>query len=258
MKKGFDPPPQSEISIVFEVLRDVCCESCCPAGRPQIAVANAEYGVLDEGISGPLWSRAQRYSYDTTDYDKEGLKVFERLNLEAKTKRLTHNHLDAIWSRPGGKGKVYVGNRTASSDANLLKKCGVRAIVNCTHEPNLIPNVLDKRHFEYLNFPICEWEFELDESDEAVLDWFRPVFSLVDKVTRKGDSVLIHCLAGAHRAGTTGVSKPNPDLPLQSSRRTYNIHMYSLQQNTFRSRASCISRTWTSRRPPLLPRHADP
>jgi predicted metal-dependent TIM-barrel fold hydrolase len=44
--------------------------------------------------------------------------------------------------------QVYVGNKSASQDANLLKKCGVKAIVNCTHDPNHIPNTLDKSTFE--------------------------------------------------------------------------------------------------------------
>jgi protein-tyrosine phosphatase len=32
------------------------------------------------------------------------------------------------------------------------------------------------------------------------------MFQFVEEAISKGDSVLVHCLAGAHRAGTTGVS----------------------------------------------------
>ena len=44
------------------------------------------------------------------------------------------------------------------------------------------------------------------ETPEGVLRFFLPVFTFIEKVTAKGKNVLIHCLAGAHRAGTTSVS----------------------------------------------------
>jgi len=44
------------------------------------------------------------------------------------------------------------------------------------------------------------------ETDEGVLRFFNPIFSFVEQQTELGNSILIHCLAGAHRAGTTGVS----------------------------------------------------
>ena len=102
---------------------------------------------------------------------------------------------------------MYVGNHSAASNPSLLKKCGVTAIVNCTHAPNVLPMSLNKDVFTYLHFPICEWEISIDTtSDAAILSWFEPVFKLIETFTREGRSVLIHCLAGAHRAGTTGVA----------------------------------------------------
>ena len=35
---------------------------------------------------------------------------------------------------------------------------------------------------------------------------FRPLFAFVDAALARGASVLVHCLAGAHRAGTSGVA----------------------------------------------------
>ena len=32
----------------------------------------------------------------------------------------------------------------------------------------------------------------------------KPVLEFIDDVIKRGESVLVHCLAGAHRAGTTG------------------------------------------------------
>lgn len=34
----------------------------------------------------------------------------------------------------------------------------------------------------------------------------RPLFEFIDSAISRGENVLVHCLAGAHRAGTTGVA----------------------------------------------------
>jgi protein-tyrosine phosphatase len=39
-----------------------------------------------------------------------------------------------------------------------------------------------------------------------VLDFFHEVHSFIDEALESGKNVMVHCLAGAHRAGTTGVS----------------------------------------------------
>ena len=38
------------------------------------------------------------------------------------------------------------------------------------------------------------------------MDGFLPVFNFIDENVSHGRSVLVHCLAGAHRAGTCGVA----------------------------------------------------
>ena len=42
------------------------------------------------------------------------------------------------------------------------------------------------------------------KTDIGVLRYFNVFFAFVEKVMKEGKNVLIHCLAGAHRAGTTG------------------------------------------------------
>lgn len=41
---------------------------------------------------------------------------------------------------------------------------------------------------------------------EGVLKFFAPAHNFIDENLEKGNNVMVHCLAGAHRAGTTGVS----------------------------------------------------
>ena len=39
-----------------------------------------------------------------------------------------------------------------------------------------------------------------------VLEFFSEVHNFIDEALNNGQNVMVHCLAGAHRAGTTGVS----------------------------------------------------
>jgi len=44
--------------------------------------------------------------------------------------------------------------------------------------------------------------WNLDDFD--IVAFMAPMFSFVEHAIVRGESVLVHCLAGAHRAGTTG------------------------------------------------------
>ncbi len=67
--------------------------------------------------------------------------------------------------------------------------------------------------FTYLPFPIGRWRSVLSRrTPEATFAFFRPLFDFVDESLAAGEPVLIHCLAGAHRAGTAGVAC-SPSLP---------------------------------------------
>ena len=43
-------------------------------------------------------------------------------------------------------------------------------------------------------------------SGEGVRAFYKPLFTFVEDALRSGANVMVHCLAGAHRAGTSGVS----------------------------------------------------
>ena len=44
------------------------------------------------------------------------------------------------------------------------------------------------------------------DSPQDVLKFFAPAHDFIDQAMETGQNVMVHCLAGAHRAGTTGVS----------------------------------------------------
>lgn len=44
------------------------------------------------------------------------------------------------------------------------------------------------------------------DSGTAVQAFMQPLFDFIDEATSQGNNVLIHCLAGAHRAGSAGIA----------------------------------------------------
>jgi protein-tyrosine phosphatase len=44
------------------------------------------------------------------------------------------------------------------------------------------------------------------DTTDGVLKIFQPTFEWIDRALENGHNVLIHCLAGAHRAGTTAIA----------------------------------------------------
>ena len=71
------------------------------------------------------------------------------------------------------------------------------------------PNML-----RYYRFPVSDWKGRMakkmqENADKnphrATMDFIQPMLNFIESALLQGSSVLIHCLAGAHRAGTTGV-----------------------------------------------------
>jgi len=75
------------------------------------------------------------------------------------------------------------------------------------------------RRLRYLTFDISWWKRHTNNSSTNIPRFIMPVISTVEKCLSRGESVLVHCLAGAHsnkknhscmsvahkhRAGTTG------------------------------------------------------
>eukprot|EP00931_Biecheleriopsis_adriatica_P064625 TRINITY_DN39376_c0_g1_i1.p1 TRINITY_DN39376_c0_g1~~TRINITY_DN39376_c0_g1_i1.p1 ORF type:complete len:354 (-),score=70.88 TRINITY_DN39376_c0_g1_i1:78-1115(-) len=146
------------------------------------------------------------------DYDEEARKLFKLLNLPAtgaasedSSRFQGYRNLDPVWQHPASGARVFIGNKTAASSRLILQDNGISHVVNCTSDMPLFfsrdPSI------SYFRFDIYKFYRELDFSNRTgVLDFFQPVFSWIDKAVAAGHSVLIHCLAGAHRAGTTGVA----------------------------------------------------
>ena len=117
-------------------------------------------------------------------------------------------------------GVIYVGNETAArGPASAMLASNIKAVVNCTDDmPNYceVPAthaphpMADAPRVRYHRFNVAYWQAagaqhaEQRTSDASVLAFVRGLFAFVDDALANGESVLVHCLAGAHRAGTTG------------------------------------------------------
>ena len=142
------------------------------------------------------------------DYSEEGRKLLAALGAGAGHNRSGYHIMDVVWADPVTGGKVYVGNETAARDADKHPE-NISHVVNCTDD---LPNYRESNpRMVYLRFNVSYWQscggadFRR-RSDAEIAQWLDDtVFAFVDGALAKGENVLVHCLAGAHRAGTTGV-----------------------------------------------------
>ena len=61
--------------------------------------------------------------------------------------------------------------------------------------------------FKYLPFPIGKFRSSgASRSGAVAVAYFRKYLDWVDSQLASGHNVMVHCLAGAHRAGTAGIA----------------------------------------------------
>ena len=138
------------------------------------------------------------------DWDAEARKLLGRVNVSLQS-RTAFNHLDCIYQHPTTQAKLFVGNQTAARNVQLLQAENIFRIVNCQELTSCNFFEQDAR-FEYRRFPVSRWRTEVN-TDEDVIRYFEEgCHAWIAANLDEGRNVLVHCLAGAHRAGTTGVS----------------------------------------------------
>jgi len=173
------------------------------------------------------------------DYEAEGLRImesmtsgFERglhsaLNMMLGELPTTgsksdgsYHDVDVMWTHPESGGILYVGNDRAAKNDQFLRELKVTSIVNCTR-PSKFGQLPDYHkatgRYRYYDLPIGHWdEYCLAGADgsnhssdvdkfESCLRFLLPAFAFCLRSLKRGDNVLVHCLAGAHRAGTMGI-----------------------------------------------------
>jgi len=131
------------------------------------------------------------------DYNEEARKLWARLD---DTKQSRFNNLDPMYRSEAG-GFIYVGGDLAARDLSGLQARGISSVVNCT--TNI--ECFHKGTLDYFTFDIAWWRRQAGKSAQELINFLKPVLEFINDVINRGESVLVHCLAGAHRAGTTGI-----------------------------------------------------
>ncbi len=106
---------------------------------------------------------------------------------------------------------LYVGGVSAADNKTVLEEHQIFRVVDCQSSASR-PFQSDPR-FEYLHFTIGLWARSPKDggggygmAGKQVLRYMTPLWEFVDRNLGEGRNVLVHCLAGAHRAGTAGSS----------------------------------------------------
>eukprot|EP00009_Paramoeba_aestuarina_P008911 CAMPEP_0201508578 /NCGR_PEP_ID=MMETSP0161_2-20130828/1908_1 /ASSEMBLY_ACC=CAM_ASM_000251 /TAXON_ID=180227 /ORGANISM="Neoparamoeba aestuarina, Strain SoJaBio B1-5/56/2" /LENGTH=205 /DNA_ID=CAMNT_0047903297 /DNA_START=51 /DNA_END=668 /DNA_ORIENTATION=+ len=145
-------------------------------------------------------------------FDEEGKKILSDEQQDIYSALFgKYTNLSPVWRNEATGGIVFVGNQSAAQDKNLLLEKGIRNVVNCTS--NMTNFHEEDDQFTYFRFDTCKAMHqyavnrdELRPNHEQVLVNYTPVFEFIEGVINNGGNVLVHCLAGAHRAGSTGIA----------------------------------------------------
>lgn len=139
------------------------------------------------------------------DFDEEGRKLLAAVGLDVEEALARHeySHLDAVLRIQNS--RIFIGNQVSASSLELLQQQSISHVVNCTDS---MPNYHeDSAAIAYYRFDVSRFIYSGKLRDSAQLAAFcLPLFCWIDDAVAQGGNVLIHCLAGAHRAGATGIA----------------------------------------------------
>jgi len=133
---------------------------------------------------------------DIINYDLEAEKVLKLYKNE-----WNFSSMDCIFKENTKGGIIYVGNEDSAKDYEKLKSNNVTHIVNCTDNIQFYHQKL----FNYYRFDISHLVWNNFNKTSDIYETISPLFEFINSALENGTSVLVHCLAGAHRAGTTGI-----------------------------------------------------
>mmetsp|Transcript_12078 Transcript_12078/g.26697 ORF Transcript_12078/g.26697 Transcript_12078/m.26697 type:complete len:280 (-) Transcript_12078:74-913(-) len=134
--------------------------------------------------------------------------VGERLLQEIlESEKANYKPCSAIWTHPTSGGQLFIANQASATSKDVLQEHKVGFIVNCLDYLGTPAPFHDDPDVRYLYYPVAYWrEAASDRSPKSVARVLAPLLGSVRDNLEKGGSVMIHCLAGCHRAGTAGVA----------------------------------------------------
>lgn len=132
------------------------------------------------------------------DFDEEGRKLMQ----EGKIERLS-----LVWVHPISNARLYVGTLEAAQSREVLESKDITHLVRCLDADGTPGDFEGEEEFCYLHYPIAWWRTPgIHRSDKGMARLSAPLLGFVSSALESEHNVLIHCLAGAHRAGTASVA----------------------------------------------------
>lgn len=133
-------------------------------------------------------------------FDIQAEKIFS--SLQGVRTYDPNDDLDPVWEDPDTHAKVYIGGIHAANTLKILQSHDITSVVNCQalHSANALQG---EASLKFHNIPVATYIGQ--PSFASVEDFwkkFGDFFAFVDNSLAHRQSVLIHCLAGAHRAPT--------------------------------------------------------
>ena len=105
-----------------------------------------------------------------------------------------------------GQTDVYQGGGDIPEDKDGLRAWGIKLVANCTSNLPMPAWTGDRGMPKWERFPVTYAITRPDSSVGTLSSFWEPLWKGVDQAKATGGSILIHCNAGAHRAGLVGSS----------------------------------------------------
>ena len=137
------------------------------------------------------------------DFNEEAQRLFSAFGLDGSRDIRSYHDKDKIWVDKKTHGAIYVGNETAAKGPlHEFERLKITHIVNCTDD---MPNFHEGAGagLQYMRFNVAR-HHHFATSPALLAEFVSDLFTFIEDALHRGSSVLVHCLAGAHRAGTTG------------------------------------------------------
>lgn len=146
------------------------------------------------------------------DYAEEAHKLFAKVGISVDSADDGGDSLrhffkpDAVYKHPTSGACLYIGGQGPASNLQVLEELQIFNIINCQGRTGDLYFKKDKR-FKYLRYGISE-DLQISKlrTPKDVYDFLAPCHDFIDQSLASGQNIMVHCLAGAHRAGTAGVS----------------------------------------------------
>jgi hypothetical protein len=137
---------------------------------------------------------------ETLDFNAEGRRLCAALGLDG-SRRSMYRDMDKLYQDRRTGSSVFIGNEASSRGPMAsFERHNITHIVNCTDD---LPDHFAGRGLRYMRFDIAS-HLRVSGKPSTLAAFVGSLFAFVESALEQGGSVLIHCLAGAHRAGTAG------------------------------------------------------